>query len=158
MNFLLAIIVLLFTFSLSNCNNSHQNPADNANQNASIHEDTELENYLTKEAIELHKKTREIENLENPYQVGRKEAQEDAANQRFSIKTTGDPTKEALEWGKILEEKHGIKLHHFGCCPSAKLEKYVQGYNEVSKAEIKKHYGRTILEKTWKEATDKVNK
>ena len=100
----------------------------------------------------LVKRIKEIEHLNNPYQTGQKDAQADAGNEKFYIKISGgDPTKEVLEWKKDLKEKYGIQVQILGCCYSDKVDKYTEGYNSISKPQIKKRFGRYVLDDSRKE-------
>lgn len=144
------LLFFLFTFAFVSCKNSPNTTIAVNNQNS---------NEIKKEGNYSHvTKAKELElSQQNTYQIGRKEAEDDISQGRLILKTTGDPVKTVFERGKILNEKYEIQMFHFGCCFSEKIDKYVKGYNEVSENEIKKRFGKYVLDDTWKEAKKKIN-
>lgn len=87
------------------------------------------------------------------YQKGQKEALADLAAGKLKIKTLGRPVSWFQEWREILLKNYEIEIQRIaGCLVLDEESDYLNGYNNVSEAEIKKRFGENIFERTLKKA------
>jgi thiol-disulfide isomerase/thioredoxin len=75
------------------------------------------------------------------YEKGKANAGNDIAEGKFIIRRYGLTPGIAPESLKKLKETYGIEYIEHGCVVTNNLVEYVKGYNEVSKAEIKRKFG-----------------
>lgn len=86
------------------------------------------------------------------FEKGQSDARKDASQGIFIIRTNGLSRKGFFR--SLLREKYGILTENSGCLVNDKIYSYNQGYNEISKVEIKKRFGEDIFDKTEKEAAE----
>jgi hypothetical protein len=86
----------------------------------------------------------------NAYEAGRREAGRDIREGRLIIEMYGGPPPIWLaECAKLLEQRYGVRLKDIaGCVVDFQIEGHERGYNEVSRAEIQRRFGRDVVEET----------
>jgi len=87
------------------------------------------------------------------YQEGKAAAQQDIRRGKLVVKTYGLPAPWRGMYGSNLLSRYQIELRPVaGCVVTETLVQSVQGYNEVTEAEIERRYGKGLLERVAKEA------
>ena len=90
---------------------------------------------------------------------GKLDAKIDIKNGKYKFKTYGLHSEWFDLYCKILLTKYNIEVEGIaGCVVTNDIRKYVEDYNSVSMAEIKKKYGNDIFEKSKDEAIEGINK
>ena len=79
------------------------------------------------------------------YQIGRTDAERDIRMDRLMIEFYGFPPEGYDRYVKILEKRYNIKVRVIGDILDGDLVGHTMGYNEVSKAEIKRRFGDNVL-------------
>jgi hypothetical protein len=84
------------------------------------------------------------------YEAGRREAELDIREGRLMIMMYGGPPPAWLdECAKLLQQRYGIRLKDIaGCVVDYQIIGRERGYNEVSRAEIQRRFGRDVAEET----------
>ena len=99
---------------------------------------------------DLNDKSSDLDYIRMDYEKGKADARKDISNGILTVHTSGH--RALLEQAKnFLREKYGIStaIHFYF---SKALPPYSQGYNEVSKAEIRKRFGEDFFERVLAEA------
>ncbi len=87
------------------------------------------------------------------YLAGRNEAQQDIQSGQLIVKTYGLPQPWIGLYSSNLSSRYQIILRFVsGCDVNPKLAQNVEGYNNVSEAEIAKRYGADLLDRVAKES------
>lgn len=87
------------------------------------------------------------------FEKGKKDALRDIQAENLKVKTFGTIVTWFQEWRKILLNEYNVEIEVVsGCVVSDETVEYVNGYNKISEAEIKKKFGEDIFEKTLDEA------
>jgi hypothetical protein len=87
----------------------------------------------------------------------------DQARGHYEVQNYGYPAPWRGDYGRLLEEKFGVKLNAVaGCVASPWLDAYVSGYNEVSRRRLNERFHHDIFaefaqlaEARWKAAKAK---
>jgi hypothetical protein len=79
------------------------------------------------------------------YEIGRAEAEKDIKAGRLIIECYGFPPKGYDRYLKNLQKRYKIKVRSFGDVLDEDLIGHAMGYNGVSKAEIKRRFGVSVL-------------
>lgn len=59
-----------------------------------------------------------------------------------------------MEYGQILKDRYGVEYEAVaGCIVSESLIAYVEAYDDVSGAAVKRKFGQDVFKKSWDEAT-----
>ena len=84
------------------------------------------------------------------YEAGRRDAERDIHEGRLVIETYGGPWPAWLhECAKLLDQRYGIQFRDIaGCIVDSQIIGHERGYNEVSRAEIHRRFGRDVAEET----------
>jgi hypothetical protein len=91
----------------------------------------------------------------NAYHCGRADATRDLQSGRLAVEIDGLVMKGEDEYARELLERYQIELRRIaGCIVDEKILGHVKGYNELSKAEIKRRFGDSAL----KDAEDRAAK
>lgn len=78
---------------------------------------------------------------------GRIDALKDIADNKLIIRMAGRPANWVSTWIDILKENN-IRYSNSGCLVFDGLFEYIEAYNKVSGAEIKRRFGDDFLDKT----------
>jgi len=90
-----------------------------------------------------------------PYESGRLQAYVDVARGRYELQVFGTIDRELAEFSEIAANEYGIEVYTHGCIISDQGIERVRGYNEVSKAAIKRKYGVHVIDSIWDQARDR---
>ncbi|MEY2564834.1 MAG: 4-carboxymuconolactone decarboxylase [Verrucomicrobiota bacterium] len=83
------------------------------------------------------------------YEVGRRLAEQDIREGRLIMEVSGGLPGIYQELKRVLEERYAIHLKEIaGCVVDYEITGHERGYNEVSKAEIRRRFGRDVAEET----------
>lgn len=86
------------------------------------------------------------EKTEFTYEKGVKDAKDDLSKGKLLIKRYGLTAAIPPQSLKKLKEKYGVEIIEYGCLVSSAFIEYVNGYNETTKAEIRRKFGDKALE------------
>lgn len=86
------------------------------------------------------------------YEQGKIDAQTDISKGILIIHTGGRGNSSSRFFAALLKQRYGIETKGRGCLLTPQAVSYDTGYNEISKAEIKRKFGDEILDKTRNEA------
>jgi hypothetical protein len=75
------------------------------------------------------------------YEKGVEDAGNDVANGRYIIRAYGFGPAASAESREAVKKKYGIEYVDYGCIVTKGLVEYVKGYNEISRAAIKRKFG-----------------
>jgi thiol-disulfide isomerase/thioredoxin len=92
----------------------------------------------------------QLENIPEEYEKGKTDAQKDIANGVLKIQRSGRGF--FFEQTQILREKYGILTANSGGFITSEIVSYNKGYNEISRAEIRKRFGEDFFQKVETEA------
>jgi|GEM_PF-371013 len=87
-----------------------------------------------------------FEESKEDYEKGKADAQTDISNGFLIIKTRGRSFDRRI-YNNLLKEKYGVLIRNGGCLSFAWEVSYDKGYNEISKAEIRKRFGEDFFER-----------
>jgi hypothetical protein len=84
------------------------------------------------------------------YDAGRSLAQEDIREGRLIIEVSGGPGSPTYdELKNALAERYNIQLKEIaGCIVDDQIRGHERGYNEISRAEITRRFGRDVAQET----------
>ena len=92
-------------------------------------------------------------NLVAAYAKGQADARRDLTNGMLCTKTFGLPTPWAFNYRALLEKRCGVKEEGIaGCMVTEGVDKYAEGYNEISYAYIEQKFGTNIFDQLESEA------
>ncbi len=98
-------------------------------------------------------------NSANALALGQLDARRDLSNGVMIVKTVGLPPPSREDFEHLLKERCNVQLQPIaGCLVSSELATYMQGYNEISAAEIKRKFGTNIFERLDAEAEARWHK
>jgi hypothetical protein len=87
------------------------------------------------------------------YRAGKEAAAKDLKQGILAVETYGLPMPSYGEYENLLKKNYHIELRPIaGCVVDDDILNHVKGYNEVSKAEIHRRFGKDVFEKTMTEA------
>ena len=83
------------------------------------------------------------------YRTGRSDAEKDVRENRLIIEAFGLPSPWDGDYAKVLDQRYHIQVRTLATCiVDDKTVGHAKGYNEVSRAEIKRRFGSDVIEKT----------